>query len=291
MFARNRPTVVARRQRTEKNIPLPWRGGPQGRGGYMYEAMINAASGLISQQRRIDTIADNIANVNTAAFKAARLNFRDLLFVDGRFPYRDTAQNQQKGHGVMPTSIAHNYATGSLKGTERELDFAIEGDGFFMALNPSGDIYYTRQGNFYLSEVAGSMYLVNSSGHFMLDDDEAPIILPDEATNLTINSQGDIIFSGPDNFNEQSGHIGLRAFVNPGGLSLRGQAYYEPTVASGEPQEAGYYKIHQRMLEMSNVDLSLEMTRMIRTQRAFQLASRALTTADDMEGIANNMRR
>ena len=257
----------------------------------MFEAMLSAASGLLGQQRRMDTIADNLANANTAAFKASRLNFRDMLYVDGRYPYRDDVQNQQKGHGVVTTSIARNFATGSLSDTGRELDFAIEGEGFFMTLDPYGKSNYTRQGNFYLSKVGEEMYLVNAQGHFVLDDEEAPIVLPTQARTLSISAEGEINFSGPEGFSADGGRIGIRAFVNPDGLSARGSAYYEPTVASGVPETTTKFRLRQNMMEMSNVDLGREMTLMIRAQRAFSLASRALTTADDMEGIANNMRR
>jgi flagellar basal-body rod protein FlgG len=257
----------------------------------MFEAMLSAASGLLGQQRRIDTIADNLANANTAAFKASRLNFKDMLYVDGRYPYRDTALNQQKGHGVLTASISRNFAGGSLSSTGRELDFALEGEGFFMTLGPQGDIRYSRQGNFYLSALGGEMYLVNAQGHFVLDDGEAPIVLPAGASAISLNTEGEITYSGPDGFTEQGGRLGLRAFVNPDGLAARGSAYYMPSAASGEPQAAAGTRVRQGMLEMSNVELAQEMTRMIRTQRAFSLASRALSTADDMEGIANNMKR
>jgi flagellar basal-body rod protein FlgG len=257
----------------------------------MFEAMLSAANGLMGQQRRIDTIADNLANVNTAAFKASRLNFKDMLYVDGRYPYRDVAQNQQKGHGILTASISRNFATGSLSDTGRELDFALEGEGFFMALDSQGNINYTRQGNFYLSNVGQDMYVVNSRGHFILDDYEAPIILPAGANSFTISAQGDIGFSGPQGFEEYGRQIGIRAFINPDGLSAGGASYYQPTVASGAPETTAHFKVHQGILEMSNVDLTQEMTRLIRAQRAFSLASRALTTADDMEGIANNKRR
>ncbi|MCL1905666.1 MAG: flagellar basal body rod protein FlgG, partial [Clostridiales bacterium] len=164
-------------------------------------------------------------------------------------------------------------------------------EGFFMTLDPSGNINYTRQGNFYLTEISGDMYLVDSKGHFVLDDDGAPVVLPAGASSLVINSIGDITFTGPDDFSEHGGGIGIRSFTDPDGLSARGYSYYQPTVASGEPETTEKYKIRQGVLEMSNVDMASEMTRLIRTQRAFSLASRALTTADDMEGIANNMRR
>jgi flagellar basal-body rod protein FlgG len=215
----------------------------------MFEAMLSAASGLIGQQRSIDTIADNLANVNTAAFKSSRLNFADLLYVDGRYPYSDAAQNQQKGHGVLTASISRNFSIGSLSSTERMLDFAIEGEGFFMALDPDGNINYTRQGNFYLSGLGGQMYLVNSHGHFILDSNEAPIILPAGATTLTLNAAGGIALSGPGGFIGNSGPLGIRTFINPDGLSARGSAYYTPTVASGEPQPSNRFRIHQGSLK------------------------------------------
>lgn len=257
----------------------------------MIEARLSAASGIINQQRRVDTIADNIANANTVGFKSSRLNFKDMLYVDGKYPYEDTALNNQKGHGVMTASISRNFATGSLSTTGRDLDFAIEGEGFFSILAPDGNTYYSRAGNFYLSEVGGQMYLVDARGHFVLDDDGAPITLPDGANSLTVDERGQITFTGPNGFTQDGGQMGIRTFTNPDGLSADGSSYYEPTVASGDPQTSENFRLHQDTLEMSNVDISQEMTRLIRAQRAFQLASRALTTADDMDGIANNMRK
>ncbi|MCL1906275.1 MAG: flagellar hook-basal body complex protein, partial [Clostridiales bacterium] len=196
----------------------------------MFEAMLSAASGLMGQQRRIDTIADNLANVNTAAHKASRLNFKDMIYVDGRYPYRDAPLNQQKGHGVLTASISRNFATGSLSGTERELDFALEGEGFFMTLSPDGNINYTRQGNFYLSTMEGQMYLVNSQGHFVLDDEGVPIILPDDASSLTLNSEGEITFSGPDGFVEDGG-AGIQA-ADLVAADMIAQAEHDPDACS-----------------------------------------------------------
>ena len=256
----------------------------------MFEAMYTAASGLLGQQRRIDTIADNLANVNTTAFKSSRLNFKDMIYVDGRYPYRDEALNQQKGHGVLPASISRNFQTGNMQTTERDLDFAIEGEGFFMVGHPDGNIYYTRQGNFYLSNVGGQMHLVNSRGHLMLDDEGAPIVMPEGAISMSANTDGGISFNYADGTFESAGQFGIRTFVNPEGLMARGTSYFEPSIASGAPQATQNYNMRQGVIEASNVDLSNEMTRMIRTQRAFSLASRALTTADRMEEIANRMR-
>lgn len=257
----------------------------------MYEAMFTAASGIRGQQQRLDVIADNMSNVNTNAFKASRLNFKDILYVAGDYPYADQAENQQKGHGVKTASVSRIFSTGNLVTTERQLDFAIEGEGFFELMDRNGGYYYTRAGNFYLSEIGGQHYLVNGSGNFVLSDAGEPVIMPADAMRLNIDATGHISFTGADGANTDGGNIALRTFVNPDGLSSLGGCNYSPTEASGEPVAAQRAGVRQGVLESSNVDIAQEMTRMIRTQRALSFSSRALTTADQMEGIANNMRR
>jgi len=257
----------------------------------MFEAIVTAASGVRGQQRRLDTIADNVANINTVGFRASRLNFKDALYVAGQYAYADEAANQQKGHGVMTASISRVFSTGSFTTSERNLDFAIEGEGFFEVMAADGSIFYTRAGNFYISNIGDEQYLVNGSGNFVLDDQGAPIILPQWAESVNISGGGEMVFTDNVDRQMEAGRLALRTFVNDDGLSSLGGCNYVPTVASGEPMEAENCRVRQGVLENSNVDMAREMTRLIRAQRAFSFASRALTTADDMEGIANNMRR
>lgn len=257
----------------------------------MYEAMITAASGIRGQQRRLDVIADNMANVNTNGFKASRLNFKDTLHVAGGYPYADDEANQQKGYGVLTASISRIFSTGSMLTTGRDMDFAIHGDAFFEVMNKDGSISYTRVGNFYFSEVGGRNYLVTGNGDFILDNADAPITLPDGAHSMAVDTNGHITFKGDDDTAIDGGSLALRTFVNPDGLSSVGGCNYVVTEASGEALTATKFEIRQGVLENSNVDIAQEMTRLIRAQRAFSFASRALTTADQMEGIANNMRR
>ena len=257
----------------------------------MYEAMFMAATGITGQQRRLDTIADNIANVNTIGFKSTRVDFKDALYTAGfsPAPAYTPEGDQQKGHGVIAAQANKDFSDGQLNITENELDFAIEGDAFFQVTDPMGRTLYTRAGNFYKSVQDDGSYLVNAQGYYVLNRNGDRIKLPDGASSASVSAEGNITFtSGGEEYYDS---FGLYTFTNRTGLSATGGANYEVTVASGEPEPAENFIIRQGVLELSNVQLSREMTLMIRSQRAFQFASRALTTADQMEGIANNMRR
>ena len=269
----------------------------------MYEAMMIAATGLQNQQRRLDTIAHNVANVNTVAFRNSRLDFKDALYTAGIVPARPRTPegNQQKGHGLMVAGITRDFATGSFQTTDRQLDLAIEGEGFFALEGPDGNTIYTRNGSFYLSTEDGGIYIVSSDGYYVQDDGGARIRLPDYTNTIKIYEDGAILFGTFEDETEEEIEealeegptvtLGIYTFRNPMGLESIGDGYYSETVASGDRLPAAEASIRQGALEMSNVNLAEEMTRLIRTQRAFTLASRALTTADEMEGIANNMRR
>ncbi|NLT57761.1 MAG: flagellar hook-basal body protein [Clostridiales bacterium] len=275
----------------------------------MFEAILIAATGLSGQQRRIDTIADNLANVNTAGFKAARLDFKDALHTAG-FGQAATpapAGNQQKGHGVMTAAITRRFQDGAMMKTDNPLDFAMEGGGFFAVRTAEGELAYSAGGPLYLGGgEEGRFYLTTASGHRLLDREDNPIEVPAGTAQIEVAQNGEIRFSdGRTPAAQAEGEvgepqapappdavIGLYAFSNPGGLEAGGSGLFKPTAASGERLQAGEgVRLCQGVLESSNVELSAEFTRLIRAQRAFSLASRALTLADDMEGIANNLRR
>lgn len=258
----------------------------------MFEAVYMAATGLTNQQRRLDTIADNIANSNTVGFKTARLDFKDALYTAGISPgpAYTTDGNLQKGHGVMTSAITSDFSTGSLLATGNMLDFAIEGKAFFQVADPYGNRYYTRGGNFYTTNGENGLELTNSQGYFVQDANGENITIPDGATEIEVSATGLMTFkSGSDVVG--SAQLGMYEFSNTTGLSSVGGGNYAVTEASGEARPATEFRVNQFMLENSNVDMATEMTRLLRTQRAFSLASRALTTADDMEQLANNMRR
>ena len=260
----------------------------------MYEAVLIAATGLTNQQRRLDVIANNVANVNSVAYKTVRLDFKDALYTAGVVPGRPRTPepngNQQKGHGVMVTGITKDYRTGSIQTTGRELDFAIEGEGFFEIEDIDGSILYTRNGSFHADDDG---WIVTSDGYWVHDVNGQKIQAPDGTDRIIVSIDGRISFED-DGEVAGTAAFGVYTFRNLMGLESSGNGNYNESVASGEKIPATVstgVKIHQGDLEMSNVSLAEEMTRIIRTQRAFQLASRALKTADDMEAIANNMRK
>ena len=257
----------------------------------MYEAMIIAASGLQNQQRRLDTIANNVANVNTTAYKSARLDFKDALYTAGIVPAnpRTPEGNQQKGHGVIVAGIVKDFSMGNIQTTDRSLDAAIEGEGFFELSDGGGNIVYTRNGAFSISSQDDGNYLVNGEGLYVLDTAGERIRIPFGTDTINVDTNGAITFTAFEQ--ESTVAIGVYTFRNITGLASMGNGTYAESVASGEKLPVDDVVIRQGTIEGSNVNLSEEMTRLIRTQRTFQLASRALKTADEMEGIANNMRR
>jgi len=260
----------------------------------MYLALSIAASGLRNQQFRIDTIANNVANANTVSHKSARLDFKDALYTTGltpgppRTPHPEG--NQQKGHGVMVAGIGRDFRTGSFETTNRPMDFAIQNEGFFALLNFDGETIYTRNGSFHLSVEDDGTYLVNGEGFYVLDENEDRIMIPFGIDQMNVGTDGTLQFRIGDEI-VGGARLGLFTFRNLYGLELIGGTNYRQADSAGERLLANDAEIFQGVLEGSNTNLAEEMTRLIRTQRAFQLASRALTTADDMEGIANNMRR
>ena len=258
----------------------------------MYLAKSIAASGLRNQMLRIDTIANNISNANTTAYKNARLDFKDSLYTAGITPGPARSQNesQQKGHGVIAAAVTRDFKPGALTRTERMLDFAIENEGFFSLSDHNGDIVYTRNGSFHISVENGTTYLVNGEGLYVLDENEERIQIPFGTDTINVNNNGELTFINNDVVTGNA-TLGIFTFRNLKGLEAAGHGNYSPSPAAGERLEAENAVVRQGVLEGSNLNLADEMSRLIRTQRAFQLVSRALTTADEMQGIANNMRR
>ena len=258
----------------------------------MYEAVYIAATGLTNYQRRLDVIASNVANINSAAFKSDRLDFKDALHTARFTPsYPRTPEgNQQKGHGVMVAGITKDYSTGSFQRTDRELDVAIQGEGFFELEDSNGNLVYSRNGSFEIGVGGNGLFLVSVDGYYILDTDGNRIELPEGTNSIQFFQDGAVTFTvGEDE--EISAQLGIYTFRNLTGLMSAGKGNYTESVASGEKRPADAFVLRQGDIEMSNVKLSEEMTRIIRTQRVFQLSSRALRTADEMEGIANNLRR
>jgi len=265
-------------------------------------AMNTAATGLEALSSKLDVTANNLANVNTVAFKRSRVNFEDLLYQIRRQPGTENALGNitpagiEVGTGVKVSSTELNFTPGSLEITNQQLDVAIEGNGFFKVqiypdMGPGG-IGYTRAGNFFIN-ANGEMVLGNSNG-FRL---EPTITIPENATSITIGSDGKVMVTTPtDAAPQEIGQITLSRFVNPQGLLAKGQNVYVETSASGpasdgNPTDEGFGSLLQGSLEASNVEPVRELVDMIQTQRSFELNSQAIQASDEMLRVISSLRR
>ncbi len=301
------------------------------------QSIYTAASGLKNMQARLDTIAANIANVNTTGYKSKRLDFKDALYkalevpedpnspetlaaeaaaaaakqegteagteegtaeeagagaanaatVNAQTAADETAAAEKIyvliGSGVIISSTTTDFTDGPMVTTSEPTDLAISCRGFFTLMSAKGEILYTRNGNF---SISSDGYLVNSEGFFVLDSNDNKIQTYDQGRQLSVNSEGIMRLPGGE-----IGKIGIADFSNPDGLEAVGGTCYRTTAVSGQAFAAEKAIVQQGCLENSNVNLANDMTMLLRSQRAFSLVSKALQTADDMEGLANTIHR
>lgn len=253
----------------------------------MLRSLYTAATGMEAQQLRMDTIANNLANTSTTGFKKVRAEFEDLLSEKLRGgnapdPRGGTAPAAlEVGMGVRTGTTTRDFGQGELTSTNNPLDVAIEGDGFFRVQRPSGETAYTRAGNF---RVDASGRLVTQRGELV----DPEITIPSDAVQVTIQPDGLVLakLSGKETADE-IGQLELATFPNPGGLEAIGGNLLVQTAASGEavavrPGEQGAGAISQGYLEGANVKAVEEMIDMISTQRAYELNSKVIQTADQM---------
>jgi len=249
---------------------------------------------MTGQQLQLDTIANNLANVNTAGFKKSRTQFEDLYYQEIRAMGTETADGGrvpagiQVGLGVKPTSVQKIFTQGSLTETGNDLDFAIEGRGFFKVLR-DGQEYFTRAGSFSL-DADGNVVTQNG------DRLQPEVTLPPETVSISINSNGILTAKDAQQNEIRTLQITLNRFINPGGLRSLGANLFQKTLASGDPAEAnpgqeGLGTIQQRFIEVSNVDVTEELVNMIITQRAYEVNSKSVTTADKLLEVANTLVR
>jgi len=262
----------------------------------MMRALWTAGSGMVAQQANIDVISNNIANVNTTGFKKSRSDFQDLMYQTVRQPGANSGADSQIptgiqiGHGVRQVATQKLYTVGNFQNTGNPLDMAIEGDGFFQVTMPDGTLAYTRDGSF---KTDSQGRIVTSEGYQL----EPAIAVPEGATSIEIASDGIISVKLPNNTASQEiGQLQLVRFINPAGLSSMGRNLLQETNASGAPAASnpgqdGAGTIVQRYLEMSNVQIVDEMVNMIVAQRAYEMNSKAITTSDEMLGIAAGLKR
>lgn len=256
----------------------------------MNQAILTAKSGVLAQQTRLDVIGNNVANVNTTGYKSSRVDFKDALYQTLLRPVQPQDDlNLERGHGVLVSATGRDMSNGTLQQTNNMLDFKIEGNGFFTVQDPQGEQRYTRNGAFTVSIEEDGNYLVNGNGWYVLDTNSERIQIPALNGQLYSDQNGNLFIDEQAPFAQ----LGRVRFDNPNGLEAAGDSTFTVTEASGEPVTLveGETTVIQGALEASNVDLANEMTRLIRTQRALQLSSRAISTADQMMGIANNIRQ
>lgn len=265
-------------------------------------ALQSAASGLSALNTALDVTANNLANVNTSGFKAMRANFQDLLYVHKQQPGVENANGDQRptglavGLGVKVSGTQLDFTQGALQTTGRQLDVAIEGDGFFQVtvetdLAASGTAY-TRAGNFAVNS-EGELVLANDQGRRLVPG----ITIPETATGISISSDGRVLITEPGNpVPTELAQLETATFVNPAGLKNVGENLYVETVASGAPQTGNpgadnRGTLRQGMLEASNVDPTRELIELIRTQRAFEMNSQSIRAADETLRSVAQLRR
>ena len=240
----------------------------------MLEGLYTAAAGMAAQERRLDALSNDIANVNTAGYKKVRLGFRDLVYQE------DGPSGVRTGAGSAATNLGRGSAQGGLRQTGSPLDLAIQGDGYFQVRRADGQIALTRSGSFLVDE---NRQLVNPNGERLVP----PITLPRGVTpeQVSITRDGTVLADG-----RRVGQIRLVTVPAPNGLAPAGDNNYLPTAASGGVRRADG-ELTQGALESSNVDLADSMVDLMDAQRSYQMASKAIQMQDRMMEIANGLKR
>ena len=259
----------------------------------MNQALWVAKTGLDAQQTRLSVISNNLANVSTTGFKQSRAVFEDLLYQNLRQVGAQTSEDTRLPSGLMLGSGTRVVATekihtqGNIENTGKGLDVAIDGQGFFPVLLPDGTEAYTRDGTFMISDQG---QLVTASGYEL----QAGISLPDDTQSVTIGVDGVVSVQLPGQATPATaGNIDLVNFINPTGLQSIGENLYIESASSGNPQsgtpgDSGLGRLRQGSLEGSNVNIVEEMVSMIETQRAYEMNSKLIATADGMLQYLNN---
>jgi len=260
----------------------------------MMRSLWASATGMRAQQLNVDTIANNLANVNTAGFKRSVATFQDLLYERARTPGASTGSGAniptgiQLGLGTSLSSVTKVFTPGKPQETGAQLDIWIEGDGFFRVNKPDGTEAYTRDGAFRLN-VDGQV--VNADGYQL----EGVDTISEEATAVAIAPDG-TVSETVNGVTSDKGQIRLYRFLNPAGLLAEGSNLLMPSSASGEATEGtagenGLGALRQGYLEMSNVEVVTEMVNLIVAQRAYEVNTKAIQASDEMLQQANNLRR
>lgn len=269
----------------------------------MMRSLWTAASGMKTQQLVVDTIANNLANVNTVGFKKERMEFKSLLYetleAAGTVDQGGQPVNLQIGHGVRAAGSVKTYTQGNLERTENPLDFALAGGGFFAIQDTDGELRFSKDGAFKMSLNNGELTLTDVNGNAVIGSDGAPMVFEENTLpqNLSVDAQGNFFYTSGGATFDLGVQFQIVQFRNISGLKAVGNGLMEQTAASGPPlaeidnQDLDPSTVNQGTLESSNVQAVEEMVKMIIAQRAYELSSKAIQTSDDMLGLANGLKR
>lgn len=254
----------------------------------MLPALYVSKTGLAAQDTNLTTISNNLANVSTTGFKRDRAEFQDLLYQIKRQPGAQSTQNSelpsglQLGTGVRIVGTQKNFTAGSLQTTDQPLDLAINGRGFFQIRQPDGTVAYSRDGTFHLDT---NGQIVTANGYAL----DPAIVVPAQAQTFTVGQDGtvSVTLAGANATSQIIGNLQTADFINPAGLQAVGSNLFLETASSGAPQVGtpglnGFGTTQQNTLEGSNVSTVEEMVNMITTQRAYEMNSKVISTADQM---------
>jgi len=261
----------------------------------MIRALWTASTGMQSQQVNMDVIANNLANVNSTGFKKSRADFQDILYQTTKAAGTGVNGGEvptgiQVGLGSRVAAVQKVFTTGDFQQTENELDIAIEGNGFFQVTMPDGTAAYTRAGAM-KKDSTGRM--VTSDGYPLFPE----VVIPENTTAVTIGPGGNVeVTLDGESSPTEVGTIELVRFSNPAGLKSLGRNLYAETPTTGAPVtgtpgETGFGTLSQGFLEGSNVNIMEEMVNMIAGQRAYEVNSKAIRTADDMLSMTTQLVR
>lgn len=261
----------------------------------MLKSLNTAATGMAAQQTNMDTIANNIANVNTNGFKKSRAEFEDLMYHTIKEPGSASGLNAyspngvQTGLGVKTAAVQRDFDEGSAVMTKQPLDLQIEGSGFFQVLTPDGQVAYTRDGAF---KKDGQGRVVDKNGNLL----QPEITIPPSAAGLEVSPSGQVtVIQGLNDPGTVVGQIDVVSFVNPAGLRAMGKNLFGQSPASGQPVQVrpgtnGTGYLAQGQLEASNVNIVDEMVNMITAQRAYETNSKVIQASDQMLQSINNLK-
>jgi len=261
-------------------------------------ALYTAATGMAAQQMNVDTIANNLANVNTTGFKKSRVDFQDLLYEQVRMAGASSSDSTQVptgihiGLGVRPGATQRIFTPGMPKDTGKTYDVRLDGDGFFQIELPDGDIGYTRDGSF---KVDDQRRLCTSDGYLVSPGITIPDSVLEKSFEIGTNGTVQVQIAGENTLTDL-GQLTVATFVNPAGLTAIGGNLLIQSPASGEPNigtpgSEGRASMVHRSLEGANVQIIDEMIALITAQRAYDVNSKSIQTSDEMLGLANNLKR